>query len=278
MQARNLFHVSLAMYEAWALYNDVADNYVLGHTVGGVYYPFPSHIPLIGNDTTASQQMAISYAAYRVLSHRYKNIPLAGATKTRLALEMSQMAYDTAYHSTDVVNGTPAALGNYIAEKIIAMGLSDGANEVGDYAYQYYYPINSSLTVTDPGAPNFNFVNRWQPLFIVGATDQNNNSIPALQRFIAPEWGNVLPYGMDPNAAITKTRDGSNFKLYFDPGGPSLLDTLDGFDSLSAHYKWANLLVAVWSSFLDPSDTTTMDISPASLGNVANYPLSFTDQ
>ncbi|MBL7772001.1 MAG: T9SS type A sorting domain-containing protein [Chitinophagaceae bacterium] len=278
VQARNLYHVSLAMYEAWALYNEMADNYLLGHTINGTYYPFPSNIPYIGNDTLSSQTMAISYAAFRVLMHRYKNIPLAGASRIRFVQIMNQQMYDTAYHSTDFINGTPAAIGNYIAEKIIAMGLTDGANEIGDYANTYYFPINGPFVVTDPGAPNFNDVNRWQPLYILGATDQNNNSVPPLQKFIGPEWGNVLPYGLDPATAVTKTRYGNQFKVYFDQGGPSILDTLDGYDSLSMHYKWANALVSVWSSFLDPSDTTTIDISPASRGNLTTFPLTLNDQ
>jgi len=35
VHAHNLFHVSVAMYDAWAAYDDVAQTYVLGKTVDG---------------------------------------------------------------------------------------------------------------------------------------------------------------------------------------------------------------------------------------------------
>ncbi|MBK8427213.1 MAG: hypothetical protein IPL27_15100 [Lewinellaceae bacterium] len=34
VHARNLFHTSLAMYDAWAAYDSTADTYLLGKTVG----------------------------------------------------------------------------------------------------------------------------------------------------------------------------------------------------------------------------------------------------
>jgi len=35
VQARNVFHIAIAMYDAWAAYDDVAEPYLLGKTVGG---------------------------------------------------------------------------------------------------------------------------------------------------------------------------------------------------------------------------------------------------
>ena len=40
VQARNLFHVSVAMYDAWAAYDATASTYLLGKTIGGTYYPY----------------------------------------------------------------------------------------------------------------------------------------------------------------------------------------------------------------------------------------------
>ena len=35
VHARNLFHSSVAMYDAWAIYDEIAQPFLLGHTVGG---------------------------------------------------------------------------------------------------------------------------------------------------------------------------------------------------------------------------------------------------
>ncbi|MCE2461997.1 MAG: vanadium-dependent haloperoxidase, partial [Pseudomonadales bacterium] len=67
-------------------------------------------------------------------------------------------------------------------------------------------------------------------------------------------------------------RDDFDYWLYHDPGAPP---TLDG--SLADNYRWAHALVAIWSSHLDPTDGVTMDISPASLGNIEEYPGRFED-
>ena len=34
VHARNLFHTSIAMYDAWALFDDTAETYLIGKTVG----------------------------------------------------------------------------------------------------------------------------------------------------------------------------------------------------------------------------------------------------
>ncbi len=278
VQARNLFHVSLAMYDAWALYDPIASTHLIGQTLGGNYYPFTGYPAILNNDTIASQQMAISFAAYRVLSHRYQISPNATTALARFDSLMIHLGYDTSNHSTAYLGGTPAEVGNYIAEQVILMGYVDGAHESINYANSYYAPVNPWLNTAIAGNANMLDVNRWQPLTIYGALDQNGNPIPSNQVALCHEWGDVLPFSLDVNSAITHTRDGQQYKIYFDPGGPSVLDTLDGYDSLSLHYKWANSMVGIWSSFLDPNDTTMWDISPASSGNLSYFPMSLSDQ
>jgi hypothetical protein len=61
--------------------------------------------------------------------------------------------------------------------------------------------------------------------------------------------------------------------VYHDPGAPP---THDG--PLSAEYQWTHSLVAVWSGHLDPHrgrGADPIDISPASLGNIQDYPKTF---
>ena len=59
VHARNLFHTSVAMWDAWAAYDPVATGYLVRE----------KHL---ADDVEAARDEAISYAAYRVLEHRYE--------------------------------------------------------------------------------------------------------------------------------------------------------------------------------------------------------------
>ena len=62
VHARHLSHVSIAMYDAWAAYDDEAQPYFLGQTWGGFNCPF-NGIPMPADgDLVAAQEKAISYA------------------------------------------------------------------------------------------------------------------------------------------------------------------------------------------------------------------------
>jgi Secretion system C-terminal sorting domain len=279
VQARNLFHVSLAMYDAWAAYDAVAKTYLLGKTVGGVNYPFTGVAPVApASLLEVYRNKAISYAAYRVIANRYANSPNWATSLSRINLLMSQLGYATSYTSTNYTNNDPADLGNYIGQKVIEMGLADGARQANNYAPLNYSPINTPLNVSNVGNSIMENPNRWQPLFITGAIDQNGNVVPPLQRFVCPEWGRVLPFAMNPASATIYTRDGANYPVYYDPGTPPMLDTLNPLSQSSLDFKWGHTMVAAWSSHLDPSDPTMIDISPNGLGNISTYPTNIAGQ
>ena len=148
VQARNLFHVSLAMYDAWAAYDSVATTYLLGKTINGVTYPF-NGIPVPSN-SNAARNKAISYAAYRVLQNRYSLSPNWYTTSLKLDSAFLSLGYDNSIVTTNYANGDPAALGNYIAQQIIAMGYNDGANQINNYAGTGYTPNNTPLFLFYP--------------------------------------------------------------------------------------------------------------------------------
>jgi hypothetical protein len=279
VQARNLFHFSIAVYDAWAVYDPVAAPYVLGNTIDGITYSFTG-IPAVNpGDTLASMNMAISYAAYRFLSHRFSSVPTPTplAIKARFDSLMINLGYDTSYHGTNYMAGTPADLGNYIAEKVIEMGLNDNSHQIQNYTYFNYVPVNTPLVVKDTGITMQN-VNRWQPLYIVGALDQGGNPINPTQKFLQPEWGRVTPFAMTPLDAIYYFRNGIIYTVYHDPGMMPKLSLTDTSDVSSQLFKWGHSMVSIWSSHLDPNDTTTIDISPASKGNGNYYPSNFSAQ
>jgi len=274
VHARNLFHLSLAMYDAWAAYDTIAQPYMLGKTIGNFTCPF-SGVPRYAN-IEASRDTAISYAAYRILTSRFANSPRASTTIPRLRNLMIQMGYDYFYTDTDYAIKGAAALGNYIGQCVLAMGRQDGSNDLNNYANQYYVPVNPPLVMSNPGNPTVRDPNRWQPLSLSTAVDQNGNPIPSVQVAQSSEWGNVQPFAMTAANRVTYQRDGNNYVVYNDPGPFPTLDT-NAVGGLSEEFKWNNALVSVWGSHHDPWDGILWDISPAGLGNNTYLPETVAD-
>lgn len=274
--ARNLFHLSMAMYDAWAAYDSAAEPFLLGKTVGGFAVPFYGiRRPA---DAHAAREKAISFAAYRILKHRFLRSPGAALSGAYFDSLMLGRGYDALDVSTNYSGGSAAALGNYIGQRVIAFGLQDGANEANEYAYQYYSPSNPPIVVIQPGDPTLSDPNRWQPLTLVTFIDQNGNLIPgSTPKFLGPEWGNVTPFALTAAERTVHSRQGHDYFVYHDPGPPPMLDTADAFSPSSLLYKWAFSLVSVWSSHLKGDDTVYQDISPASIGNVQELPETFAE-
>lgn len=274
VHARNLFHVSIAMYDAWAAYEDNADTYLLGKTVHGFTCPF------IGTpypeDLKAAQEQAISFAAYRILLHRFAGSPGEINLLIRSTQLMEELGYDISNEKTDYKCG-PAELGNYIAQQIILYGLEDGANEADAYENIYYEPVNPPMLVEDPGDGGILDLNRWQPLSFIVFIDQGGNlSEETTPAFVSPEWGHVLPFSLNRNDADIYQRNGDDYWVYYDPGPPPYLDTTVA-GGLANDYMWGFTMVNVWSSLLDPADGVMVDISPASVGNITSYPTDIAD-
>jgi hypothetical protein len=272
VHARNLFHVSLAMYDAWAVYDSIAEPFLLGKTVGQFSCPFDG-VPT-PTDLQAARNEAISYAAYRVIKHRFTTSPGAGTTLPNLDFLMATLGYEPAFLDMNYQSGSPAALGNYIGQQVINFGLQDGSKEQLDYGNLYYSPSNPPLVMALPGNPNMTDPNSWQPITLQVFIDQNGNVIPLnTPPFLTPEWGQVTPYSMKPEDANVYQRDGFDYLVYHDPGPPPLLDPVNGGEE-SDEYVWNHSLVSAWSSHLDPTDGVMWDISPASIGNIQQYPTS----
>lgn len=272
VQARNFFHVSMAMYDAWAAYDTVAKPYLLGQTVGN--YPCPFNGVPQPTNLKAARNEAISFAAYRLLSYRYRNSPgyLNGTTRANLDNMMTLLGYNRADTSTNYASGSPAALGNYIAKCVIAYGLQDSSNEAHNHENRYYRPINPPLEVSKPGNPKIKDPNRWQPLSLALAIDQNGNVLSSsTQVFQSPEWGYVVPFAFKPTDKTVYLRDTVPYWVYDDPGNFPHLDTTK-ITPESEEYKWNFELVTIWGSHLTPNDTVVWDISPRTQGNTPPLP------
>jgi len=266
VHARNLFHVSIALYDAWAIYDQEAAPYLTGNTVHNFSSSLRDFTPLEGPKPSAEK--AMSYAAYRLLMHRFKNSPGRIDSEARFTALMIDLGYELSNTSTNYESGDAAALGNYIASVLIEFGQQDGAREQFDYDYAYYQPVNPPLDLNLPGVgPDPIDPNRWQPLQFSTFIDQSGNFIPGgTPRFLGPEWGNVAPFALRDDQKTVETRNGHSYTMYHDPGQPPQLNEGTKTPSSEA-YQWNFSLVAAWSAHLDPNDGVLWDISPRSLGN-----------
>jgi hypothetical protein len=258
------------MYDSWAAYDAVADPFLLGQTVAGYSCPFDGIAT--PDDVKLAREEAISFASYRLMRHRFARSPRVELTNQYLDSLMVDLGYDASFTSTDYSTGSPAALGNYIAQSLIAFGLQDGSNEANVYANRHYQPVNPPLIATLPGNPTLVDPNRWQPLALDKFVDQSGNTIPgATPPFLSPEWGEVVPFSLPPGGFNVYHRDDYDYQAYHDPGPPPFLDATSGA-GIEDDYKWTFTLVSTWSSHLDATDGVMWDISPASIGNNAPLP------
>ncbi|NNC83261.1 MAG: T9SS type A sorting domain-containing protein [Flavobacteriales bacterium] len=271
VHARNLFHTSIGMWDAWAVYSDSACTYLLGNTVDGFTCAFEG-VPQPA-DPDSAREVAISYMAYRLLSHRFTGSPEYDLLQQAYDAHMDSLGFDPAVISPDYTSGDPAALGNYIAQCIIDFGMQDGANEQLAYGNTVYEPVNPPMVVDLPGNDSLDDWNRWQPLTLELFIDQSGNEIPgSTPEFLSPEWGQVSPFALDDSDKQTFMRDGFDYEVYHDPGTPPLIDTTGILDSEA--YKWGFMTTLLWSSHLDTTDGVMWDISPASIGNRNVLPVS----
>jgi hypothetical protein len=270
VHARNLFHVSAAMYDAWAVYSPSASAYLAGKTLHGYSCPLTGFS--YAGDRQPAREEAISYAAYRLIRHRFGASPGAATTLPALDELMTALGYDPSATATDLSGNSAAAVGNRIAECYIAYGLQDGANEGNGYRNQYYKPLNPPIEPFKPGNPSIANLDRWQPISLPLAVDQAGNVVNSTPPALSPEWGAVKPFALTDKDRTTFFRDSFAYQVYHDPGPPP-----KAHGTFADMYKWNYALVAIWSSHLDQSDGVMIDISPASNGNTQWLPAAFDE-
>ena len=269
MHARNLWHSSMIMWDAWAVMDPSACPAFLGQDLGGYVADFDAFTP--ATTIEAARDEAIAFGMYRLLRHRFANAPQASSLFLGYDAHMATLGYDADFTSTDYSTGDGRALGNHLAAEIIAFGLQDQSNEQNDFANVVYEPSNPSLIVDLPGNATVQDLNRWQPLTLDLFIDQSGNPIPGeTPPFLSPEWGQVTSWALSDADLTSYTRDGFEYKVYHDPGAPAL-HAMDG-SGTSDIYSDGHAMVALWSGLLDPTDGVMWDISPASSGNRDSYP------
>ena len=236
VHARNLFHVSAAMWDAWAAYDPQADGWLVREKVDA-------------DDVQASRETALSYAAYRLLLHRYSYASGLQETFDELVSTLEGLCYRLDYVETE--GDSPAALGNRIAAAYIERGRQDGANEALRYADPAYKPSNPPLVVDDPGT-KMRDPNSWQPLALARIVAQNGIPQPgSVQSFVGPHWGHVRAFALPASGAGVPIDSGAPPRLEGDAG---------------RGYKRDALTVIRRSAELDPRNGVSLDIGPGARG------------
>ncbi len=256
-QARNLFSLSVCMYDAWAAYD----------TNSSVGYVYRDKHPAV--DVAAARREAISYAAYRILRERHVFSKTATTTLAADDAQMEALGYSTSNQSRDT--STPAGVGNTIYDQVSAWFINDGARQTEgtptspypDYPLSQggYFYLNPPLAVAIAGIDDGTGrtvvdVNQWQRLQIVNGFDQNGFPTGPVQPYLGAQWLGVRPF------ALTRV---DATKPWIDPGPPPYFYENDS--KASAAFRSNVVEVIRHSSELTPDDGVTMDISPGSFGN-----------
>jgi hypothetical protein len=238
LHARNLFHASVAMWDAWAAYDPTASGYVFTEK--------PS-----ASDVAAARREAMSYAAYRVLTARF--IKSVGGDRSLSEFDDVMDGLCLPLTMTGIDGDSPAAVGNRIAKAVLEGASRDGANELGGYADPDYQPVNPPLVVAKPGITLVD-PNRWQPLQIEHMVSQNGVPVTnGVQQAVGPHWGHVREFGIPA---------GGPAGTPIDPGPPPRL----GDPATDTAYRVQAVEVIRDSSVLDGSSDATIDVSPRARG------------
>jgi hypothetical protein len=259
-QARNYFSLSVCMYDAWAAYDPVAVGYVYRgkHTAANIQ---------------SARSIAISYAAFRLLTERHVYSRTASNTLVLDTNLMTTLGYNPNDNSRDT--STPTGVGNSVYDAVSAWFINDGSRQTNGIPYPTTnspvaypdYPVgnplryvftNPALATDRPGTTSvFNEpivdVNRWQRLNVVNAVDQNGFPTSPNQPYLGAQWLWVRPFAMGRTDST---------KPWIDPGPPPLFGTATHTDFIS------NVVEVIrYGSQLTPDDGVVIDISPLSQGN-----------
>src|ERR1039458_273613 len=243
VNARSLFHLSVAMYDAWAAYDTNAVGYLFREKHSAT-------------NIAAAQSEAISYAAYRLLMERYVYSVSANNTLSAIVAQMVALGYDTNNVSTDT--STPAGVGNTVYAMVPAFFIKDGADQTNRYAdwptnQGGYVPVNAPLITGLPGDTNVTDINQWQPLAITNAVSQNGLPLGPIQKFVGAQWLGVRPFALGrTNSALP----------WIDPGPQPRCNGVG-----DAQFRNDLADVIQHSCALDPGNGVTINISPGAFGN-----------
>lgn len=232
VHARNLYHLSVTMFDAWASF-ETSQNGLVNET-------------LSANLEVTDRETVISHAAFRILSHRYGMGRRGPRHSSCFRAVMQDMGLNPDMNSLD--GESAAALGNRIGQTVIEHFQNDGSLESQNYSDPTYAAPGPPLFVDEPGTRATD-PTKWQPLNLARAVTQNGIALESGPvAYIGPHWGNVKPFSVARNMPGETYMEPRPFPAM----GPEMRD-------------WVADVIARTSLLATGSDT--LDISPGSYGN-----------
>ncbi|MGB1318141.1 MAG: hypothetical protein ACPG5W_08035, partial [Flavobacteriales bacterium] len=101
IHARNLFHASVVLYDAWAVYDQTAETYLLGKTVHGIHSPFDGRWELKGMNLDSARNVTVNYAIYRFLWNRFNQYSSKNRTIIPFDDLFDKLGFDRNFRSQD---------------------------------------------------------------------------------------------------------------------------------------------------------------------------------
>lgn len=242
VHARNLYHLSAAMWDTWAAWSPG-----VGHALA--IPPAPEEEIVSGPDASTARRLAVARAAHDVLADRYADA-VGGAASLAEAQRLLVACRDGVTGQLDAgQRDTAEALGATVAARVLEGTADDGAAQGGGMPPA----VNPPLPVSSPGAPLVD-PDRWQPLQLEAMVSQNGIPLEATtQSYLGWGWGGVTPFAPAAEVAAAVA----------DVGPPPRTDDPDGGAALVAQV----VEVIAASSHLDPRDGVVIDISPGTMGD-----------
>ncbi|RDV39355.1 hypothetical protein DV096_01910 [Bradymonadaceae bacterium TMQ3] len=242
VHARNLYHLSLALFDAWSLFDAEQEAILVDASLGeGVRDTFSPE------EWSDARHEAMSVAAYRLLAHRYDGGLGAAITRDCLDRTLVSLGYDPALMADE--RGPAGRLGEEVAQTIIDAFAQDGSLEASGYQSPDYESLAPPLVVDDAGTlasdPSL-----WQPLDLAQAVTQNGIAVDSgVQGYIGPHWAVVTPFAIERSAAD---------RPYVTPGPRP---------EMGADMRDWVVDVIRRTSWLDANSEERMDASPGAYGN-----------
>lgn len=280
--SRNLFHLSVLMWDVYASFSNNLKQYHLHEKYN-----------VSGSDNIKNlRSQAMSYAAYTFIKERFKNAP--GNVKDNLPLGegdsgdgepdnkintvlikiMNRLGLDP--HYIEKKSGATAAdFGIRMAKQLLRDYLNDGSKESENYAHDKNYVLKNNFnyldimqsgvhtpsTFVEPVFDNDGLVSEgytllgeefsdkydidyWQSLYVPGSLDQNGNELDSPQMPLTLFWGNLNTFS---DLSQFKSKDKAG--VYFEDIGKPL-----SFRENTDEFILQNLSVMDMSRSLNPFD------------------------
>ena len=249
VHARNLFHLSVGMWDSYAIFEPGATLYLPSPATEIRSAMAEDLLDQTERDGRRQhQEVAISFAAHRILTQRYRGAIGGDESAAEFDRLLDALCLDTAL-AEDPTGA--AAAGVSIADAILADTADDGSREDNSYVAPFSV-VNEPLVLAETGTTMVD-PNRWQQLLFVQARTQNGQLLQSnVQDYIGPHWGSVRPFALAPSEA----------GLPLDPGPPPMLGGTEDDVFVAAAVD-----VVRASSLLDPADGELLDIGPGAIGN-----------